>query len=97
MALRNPLEEDSGGPSLNESDPSRDIPLPESWPNHIKAGVIHAISLAHAAIVCSRGWAVNSRIERSRQASELERAENDFALLNEELRIKLCQAGYYVE
>ena len=73
---------------MSKPGPSQDIPLPRSWPNHIKAGVLHAISLAHAAVVCSRGWAVNSSIERARLTSELRAAENEISLLEEEIRIK---------
>ena len=78
---------------MSVSDPSRDIPLPRSWPNHIKVGVVHAISIAHAAVVCSRGWAVNSSIERARLASELRASENEVSLLKEEIRIKDGRTG----
>ncbi len=30
------------------------IPLPKSWPRHVKSAVLHAISLAHYAIVRAR-------------------------------------------
>jgi len=38
---------------------SETIPLPKSWPQYIKAGVIHAISLAHYGLSFSRSWAAS--------------------------------------
>ena len=70
------------------SGPFRDVPLPKTWPNHIKAAVIHTISLAHTALVCSRGWAADSRLQRVRLASELDRARTEISLRREEIRIK---------
>ena len=62
--------------------------LPEGWPESVKSALLHVISLAHWVIVYSRSWAVNSPIERVRLAGRLERAENEIALLREEIRIK---------
>ena len=42
------------------------IPLPKGWTTSVKSGVIHAIALAHYAIVYSRSWAADSRNERVR-------------------------------
>jgi hypothetical protein len=33
---------------MSKSARTDPIPLPKSWPQYIKAGVIHAISLAHS-------------------------------------------------
>jgi len=64
------------------------ILLPDGWPETVKSALLHVMSLAHWAIVYSRSSAVNSPIERVRLASRLERAENEIALLKEEIRIK---------
>ncbi len=65
-----------------------DIPLPKAWPERARSAIIHVISLAHAAIVCARGWAANSPIARVRLRGQLDEARAEIALLNEELRIK---------
>ena len=65
-----------------------DIPLPKAWPERARSAIIHVISLAHAAIVCARGWAINSPIARVRLRGQLEEARAEIALLTEELRIK---------
>ena len=57
------------------------IPLPKSWPRHIKLAVLHTISLAHYAIVRVRGRAAGS-------AASQERLNEECALLHEEMRIK---------
>ena len=64
------------------------VRLPRCWPRHVKSGLLHAISLAHAALTHARGWCLNSRFERVRLKTELERAHNDIACLTEEIRIK---------
>ena len=65
-----------------------DIPLPKAWPKRARSAIIHVVSLAHSAIVCARGWAVNSPIARVRLRGQLEVARAEIALLTEELRIK---------
>jgi transposase InsO family protein len=59
------------------------IPLPGGWAKHVKASLLHAISLAAMALTVAR-----SRRARSRLETELERADNEIALLKEELAIK---------
>ena len=66
----------------------RDIPLPQSWNDHLKFGVLHVISLAHLAITYTRSFAANSINNRIRLATELNRATEEVSLLEEELRIK---------
>lgn len=61
----------------------RSAPLPRGWSKHVKSGLLHAISLASMALTISR-----TRRARSRLATELERADNEIALLKEELAIK---------
>ncbi len=70
-------------------DPSsNDIPLPRSWPEHVKSALLHVISMAQLAVVRARGWAANSSNSRVRLQARLEEANQEIALLNEELRIK---------
>ncbi len=61
----------------------RSTPLPRGWPNHIKSGLLHAISLAAMALTVAR-----SRCTRNGLQAELDRADNEIALLKEELEIK---------
>lgn len=60
------------------------IRLPRQWPRHVKAGMIHAIALASTAIVAARGRVAG----RHRLRAELDRANEEIALLREELDIK---------
>jgi hypothetical protein len=73
---------------MNKQGPFHGIPLPKDWPQHIKLAVIHSVALSHRAITFSRSFAINSSIERVRLAGELDRVQNENALLQEELRIK---------
>jgi transposase-like protein len=57
--------------------------LPRGWPSHIKSGLIHAISLAGMALTVAR-----SRCTRNYLQAELDMADNEIALLKEELEIK---------
>ena len=36
------------------------FPLPKNWPRNVKPAVIHVISLAHVAIIHTRGLLLNS-------------------------------------
>jgi len=65
-----------------------DIPLPSGWPDSVRSAVIYVISLAHYAITCARGWAVNSINARVRLAADNDRFKQEIQLLREELRIK---------
>ena len=64
------------------------IPLPRSWPEHVKSALLHAVALAHFALSHARGWCADSRIARVRLAAERDRWKTEAALLGEELRIK---------
>jgi transposase InsO family protein len=64
------------------------IPLPRSWSRHVKSAALHAISLAHYAIVRARGRAAGSAGSQERFWAENERLSNECALLREEIRIK---------
>ena len=61
--------------------------IPESWPSHVKSGILHIISLAHFSITHARGWAANSVSERVRTIAEDDRLHQEIALLREELRL----------
>src|SRR4030095_7679541 len=63
-------------------------PLPKGWPKHVKAGFVHAVSLAHRALTTSRGWCADSPLARVRLIAKAEQARSDNAMLREELRIK---------
>ena len=64
------------------------IPLPKSWPRHVKSAVLHTISLAHYVIVRARGRAAGSAGSQDRLLAENERLSEECALLHEEIRIK---------
>jgi len=64
------------------------IPLPKSWSKHVRSAVLHAISLAQFATAYTRGWAANSINSRVRLKAKLDRANQEIALLREEIRIK---------
>jgi transposase InsO family protein len=64
------------------------IPLPGGWAKHVKASLLHAISLAATALAVARSRRVRTRLE-----TELERADNEIALLKEETAIKDARWG----
>ncbi len=49
------------------------FPLPENWPCGVKTAVVHAIALAHVAIVLARRLVLNSPNARTRLDGELRR------------------------
>ena len=64
------------------------IPLPKGWKKHVRSAVLHVISLAQYSAIYTRGWAADSSNKRVRLKAELDRANQEIALLREELRIK---------
>jgi len=62
----------------------RPIGLPRQWSRHVKAGVLHAISLASVVVSYARGRATGWRRLRAR----LEQATAEISLPREELSIK---------
>ena len=64
------------------------IHLPKGWQDCVKLAVLHAIALAHYAIVYARAWAADSINARVQLAAENDRLHEACALLREELRIK---------
>jgi len=72
--------------STNQKTPR--IPLPKGWKHHVRSAVLHVISLARYATVYTRSWAADSTNTRLRLKAQLDRANQEIALLREEMRIK---------
>ena len=66
---------------------TKPIPLPKHWTKHLRSGVLHAFSLAQAALTYAWGRAAQKSSSRSAQA-EIDRLRAEIAHLNEELAIK---------
>ena len=64
------------------------IALPKGWQSCVRSAVLHAIALAHYAIVYARAWAADSINARVRLSAENDQLQEECALLHEELRIK---------
>jgi putative transposase len=64
------------------------IQLPKSWPTCVRSAMLHVVSLAKYAAVYTRGWAADSPNARVRLKAAKDYAEQDAALLREEMRIK---------
>jgi len=62
----------------------RPIRLPRQWPEQVKSGILHAISLASVVLSYARGRATG----RHRLRAQLEQATAEITLLREELGIK---------
>ncbi len=65
------------------------IPLPKAWSSHIKAGILHVISLARVALVAASGRAAQSGKANIRLRAELAEARGEISQLEEELRLKV--------
>ena len=72
---------------LADPQPPR-LHLPKGWQDCVKSAALHAIALAHYAIVYARAWAADSINARVRLAAENNRLYEACALLREEIRIK---------
>ena len=57
---------------LTNPQPPR-IHLPKGWQDCVQSAVLHAIALAHYAIVYARAWAADSINARVRLAAENDR------------------------
>jgi hypothetical protein len=62
-------------------------PLPKNWPRSVRTALIHVFSLAQYAMTYTRGWAVHSKNPFVRLKAELDQAQQEIALLNEQIRI----------
>jgi hypothetical protein len=60
------------------------VRLRRQWPQHVKTGILHAISLASAAVLASHG----AMQGRRRLVVQRDQAVQEIALLREELDIK---------
>ena len=59
------------------------IPLPKGWQDCVQSAVLHAIALAHYAIVYARAWAADGINARVRLTAENDRIHEACALLVE--------------
>ncbi len=65
-----------------------DLPLPPDWHSVTRLDLLHAVGLAHRAVVTLRGWWANSGLARVRLLASNDQLLAEVALLREELRIK---------
>ena len=72
-------------PNRNASQP---LPLPRGWTKVVNAAVLHALSLAAAALTAAWGKAAVGRSSRLRERAEADRIGTERSLLEEELEIK---------
>lgn len=64
------------------------LPLPHGWPRRVRSAVVHAVSLAHASLTVTHGWAANNWNARVRLQAENDHLRQEIRLLVEEARIK---------
>ena len=69
------------------------VPLPPSWPDHVKSAFLNALGMAHMGIACVRGWCANSPVTQVGLNGDNERLKSEVELLREELRIKDARMG----
>src|SRR5450759_2263387 len=64
------------------------IQFPKSWPTCVRSAMLHVVSLAKYAAVYTRSWAADSPNARVRLSAAKDYAEQDAALLRDEIRVK---------
>jgi hypothetical protein len=64
-----------------------EIPLPNSWNENVKRGLLAAFTLAHYTLVSVRAWGHSTAQIAVRREVEHERRETDAALLREQVRL----------
>ena len=69
------------------------IPLPNDWSGHVKTGILHVIALAQTALTAARARSSKKRGVVARLRAQLEGAEREISLLQEELRLKDLRLG----
>ena len=74
--------------NLSKKQEMGKIPLRIGWKKHMRSAVLHVISLAQYTTIHTWGWTAGSSNKRVRLKAELDRANQEIALLREELRIK---------
>ncbi len=62
--------------------------LPKGWTKTIRSSVLHAVSLASAALTLAWAKAARNRRPKVQLVAELERGKTESTLINEELSIK---------
>lgn len=70
----------------------RTLSLPRNWPQLVRSGVLHAVSLAQAAVTLSWSKAVG-RGSPHRQRAEIDRLRAEITHLKEEMAIKDSRWG----
>jgi hypothetical protein len=63
------------------------IPLPENWPEHVKTGIIHVISLVQIALTVARARS-KKRGAVARLQAKVEEQAGEISLLKEELSLR---------
>jgi len=75
-------------------DPSlSSVPLPPSWPDHVKSAFLNALGMAHLGMTCVRGWCANSPVTQVGLKADNERLRSEVELLRQEMRIKDARMG----
>jgi transcriptional regulator with XRE-family HTH domain len=69
------------------------LSLPGGWPRRVRSALLHAISLAHASMTATHGWAANSWDSRVRLKEENGRLQQEIGLLRQALCIKDSRMG----
>lgn len=64
------------------------FPLPKNWPRRVRSAIVHAVSMANAAMLVVRGRAEHHFDARVRLQAEVDHLRREVGLLHEELRIK---------
>jgi len=66
----------------------RKIPLPRSWNRRVKSAVLQILALSHYTFAGLIARAVHDRNRQTPMRAEIDRLQQELALLREELRIK---------
>ncbi len=64
------------------------IPVPRGWNRRAKSAILHILALSHYTFTVMVARASNDRHRRTRVQAQIDRRDNEIALLQEELRIK---------
>lgn len=72
---------------MSKSQETPKIPLPKGRKKQVRSAVLHVISLAQFTAAYTRGWSANSINSRIWLKAERDRANQQVALLREQIRI----------
>ena len=64
------------------------VPLPRGWKRRVRSSVVHILALSHYTFTAMVARAANERSHRSRLQAEIDRLNQELALLREELHVK---------